>query len=65
MQLGIMPNTIRWTQFSEWELQVLRDSMSAYQQCYSPIKDRLLREVKTELDKRNQGLFVGGSYSNH
>lgn len=65
MQFGMPLNANRWSQFSEWELQMLYASMFNYQQCYSPIKNQMLQEVKAELDRRNQGFFMGGSASGH
>jgi len=56
-------NTSRWERFSTAELDtlytVLTNSM-----LWSNIKDSLIDELGREIQKRRQGLFFGGNFSN-
>lgn len=56
-------NTSRWERFSTAELDTLY-TILAQSQLWSNIKSMLMDELGREIQKRRQGLFFGGNFSN-
>lgn len=56
-------NTSRWERFSTAELSTLYIVLTQ-SPLWSNIKSGLIDELSTEIQKRKQGMFFGGSYSN-
>lgn len=56
-------NTSRWESFSTAELDTLY-TVLAQSTLWSNIKSGLMDELGREIQKRRQGLFFGGSFSN-
>ena len=56
-------NTSRWERFSTAELDTLY-TVLAQSPLWSDIKSGLMDELGKEIQKRRQGLFFGGNYSN-
>lgn len=55
--------TSRWERFSTAELDTLYAILSQ-SPLWSNIKTMLMDELGTEIQKRKQGFFFGGSFSN-
>ena len=56
-------NTNRWERFSTAELDTLY-TILAQSPLWSNIKSMLMDELGREIQKRRQGLFFGGNFSN-
>lgn len=56
-------NTSRWERFSTAELDTLY-TILAQSPLWSNIKTYLMDELDKEIQKRRQGLFFGGNFSN-
>jgi len=56
-------DTSRWERFSTAELDTLY-TVLANSPLWSNIKSGLIDELSKEIQKRRQGLFFGGNYSN-
>ena len=56
-------NTSRWERFSTAELDTLYTVMTQ-SPLWSNIKSMLMDELGREIQKRRQGLFFGGNFSN-
>ena len=56
-------NTSRWERFSTAELDTLY-TVLAQSPLLSNIKSMLMDELGREIQKRRQGLFFGGNFSN-
>lgn len=56
-------NTSRWERFSTVELDTLY-TVLAQSPLWSNIKSMLMDELGREIQKRRQGLFFGGNFSN-
>lgn len=56
-------NTSRWERFSTAELDTLY-TVLAQSPLWSNIKSMLIDELGREIQKRRQGLFFGGNFSN-
>ena len=56
-------NTSRWERFSTAELDTLY-TILAQSLLWSNIKDDLMDELGKEIQKRRQGLFFAGNFSN-
>jgi len=56
-------NTSRWERFSTAELDTLY-TVLAQSPLWSNLKSMLIDELGREIQKRRQGLFFGGNFSN-
>lgn len=56
-------DTSRWARFSTAELDTLY-TILANSNLWSNIKSSLMDELGKEIQKRRQGLFFGGNFSN-
>jgi len=56
-------NTSRWERFSTAELDTMY-TVLAQSPLWSNIKSMLMDELGREIQKRRQGLFFGGNFSN-
>ena len=56
-------NTSRWERFSTAELDTLYTVLTN-SPLWSNIKSGLIDELSNEIQKRRQGMFFGGNYSN-
>ncbi len=56
-------NTSRWERFSTAELDTLYTILTN-SMLWSNIKDSLIDELSREIQKRRQGMFFGGNFSN-
>jgi hypothetical protein len=56
-------NTSRWERFSTAELDTMY-TVLAQSPLWSNIKSMLIDELGREIQKRRQGLFFGGNFSN-